>query len=289
MSSPIYSNDFEVLDSNYVLKKHFIYLLSGATVDDINTRLTFVKHGIFIFMQYKENAYIVNSYPEDVFWNIINSLYKLIHDCGGEIIKIFLQIVHNDGKEVLKPFSLTDKNLVRKFEAALDFVQDIENMRIVHYHNMKPDSEQDNSRIKKVENKLKQISGNSVTPITDAEWERCIYWIHTNCEQIYILLDERLMFLQTNSTLTQKNNLCNQYYCRLEDFYERIMFDIIKSLLRKKRTDNDANRIQSLVNVNKGEIVKKAVELIKKSSVRADPYHAVIQAADTILTQKKQV
>jgi len=290
MSSPIYSNDFEALDSDDKLKRHAISLLSKATVDDINTRLTFVKHGIFIFIQYRENSYIVNGFTEDVFWNIISNLYKLIHDCSGEIIKIFLQTVPHDGKEVLKPFNLTDINKAGKFDAALEFIQDIENMRIVHYHNMKPDSEQDKSRIKKVERKLEKISGNNAGPKTEVEWDKCISWVHTNCERIYMLLDERLKFLQTNATSTQRDSLRNQYYSRLEDFYEKSMFDIIKGLLRKKHIDNkDTSRIQALVNTNKEEIAQKALDLIENSSKRADPYYAVVQAADIILTQKKHV
>lgn len=290
MSLPIYSNNSSKDDYDSMLEKHFILLLSDATVNELNSKLTFVKHGIYLFIQYKEKGYIVNSFPEEVFWSMINGLYRLIHDCSKEILELFLQVVQKDGFRVTKPFNPTDIANIKKFEDTMEFVKDIENMRIVHYHNMKPDSEIDKSRIRKVEKKFLKILNSTTGPHTDMEWERCIAWIYKNCKQLHELLEERLKFLQAEATQEQQNCLCDKYYYCLQNYYERTMFEIIKDVLRKKRTKNrDAALIQALGNKYKDDIVKKAIMLIKTATDRTDPYQAVIQAADTILTQNKQI
>lgn len=251
---------------------------------------TFVKHGIYLFIQYKEIGYIVNSFPEEVFWNMINGLYQLTHDCGNEVLEMFLQIVRRDGFEVLKPFKITDDDKVQKFENAVEFIADIENMRIAHYHNMKPDSEVDKARVRKAKNKFQMILRNVAEPKSDAEWECCIAWIYKNCKHMQELLEERLKFMQTEATQEQKNRLCETYYSCIEKFCNRNMFEIIKDVLKKKRKKyNDRRRIQSLINENKEDIANKAIMLIKNSTCRADPYHAALQAVDIILTQKEQM
>lgn len=290
MSSPIYSNNPPVDGYDSKLQKHFIVLLSDSTVNEINTKLTFVKHGIFLFIQYKESGYIVNSFPEEVFWNMINGLYRLIHDCSNEILEMFLQVVKKDGFQAIKPFKLTDDAKVQKFEGAMEFIKDIENMRIAHYHNMKPDSEVDKARVRKAEKKFQKILKNATGPKSDAEWELCIKWIYKNCEHIQELLDERINFLQTEATQGQKNLLCASYYICIQEYCRRTMFEIIRDVLKKKRKNyNDRVWIQTLVNENREDIVDKVIMLIKNSDCRADPYHAALQAADIILTHKKQV
>ena len=133
MRAPIYSNNPPLHDNDCKLQNRFIALLSDSIVDQINKSLTFVEHGIFLFIQYKENAYIVNSFPEEVFWNMINGLYKLIHDCSNEILDMFLQVVIKDGLQEIQPFQLTEETKVQKFENAKEFIKDIENMRIAHF------------------------------------------------------------------------------------------------------------------------------------------------------------
>lgn len=290
MCSPIYSNNPPEDGYDSKLEKHFISLLSDATVSDINAKLTFVKHGIYLFIQYKEIGYVVNSFPEEVFWNMINGLYRLIHDCSNEILELFLQVVKKDGFQAIKPFKQTDDAKVQKFEDAMEFVKDIENMRIVHYHNMKTDSETDKARVRKVEKRFQKILNNATGPISEAEWEHCITWIYKNCENIQELLEERIKFLQTEATEEQKNRLCENYYSCIRAYYNGIMFEIIRDILRKKRKKfNDSIRIQSLVNENKEDIANKAIMLIQNAVCRADPYIAALQAADIILTQKKQI
>lgn len=290
MSSPIYSNNPPADGYDSKLEKHFISLLSDATVNEFNTKLTFAKHGIYLFIQYRESGYIVNSFPEEVFWNMINGLYRLTHDCGNEVLELFLQVVKKDGFQAIKAFKLTDDAKVQKFEDAMEFVKDIEDMRIAHYHNMKPDSEADKARIQRTEKKFQKILKNATGPKTDTEWEHCITWIYRNCERIQELLEERLIFLQTEATQEQKNRLCANYYKCIQDYCNRTMFEIIRDVLRKKRKKyNDKTRIQSLVNENKEDIANKTVMLIENSVCRADPYHAALQAADIILTQKKQM
>ncbi len=290
MRAPIYSNNPPLHDNDCKLQNRFIALLSDSIVDQINKSLTFVEHGIFLFIQYKEDAYIVNSFPEEVFWNMINGLYKLIHDCSNEILDMFLQVVIKDGLQEIKPFQLTEEAKVQKFENAKEFIKDIENMRIAHYHNMKPVSEADKARVRKVEKKFQEILKNETGPKSDADWERCITWIYKNCKYIQELLDERINFLQTEATDVQKDLLCGSYYRCIRKYFRRIMYEIIKDVLKKKREDySNKALIGALVNANQKEILDKMEKLIKNSNCRADPYHAALQAVDIILTNKKQI
>lgn len=52
MVAPIYSNDKITNDEK--LQRNIISLLSENTVKDLNSKLTFVDHGIYIFSQYRE-------------------------------------------------------------------------------------------------------------------------------------------------------------------------------------------------------------------------------------------
>ena len=290
MCSPIYSNNPPENGYDSKLEKHFISLLSDATVSDINAKLTFVKHGIYLFIQYKEMGYVVNSFPEEVFWNMVNGLYRLIHDCSDKILELFLQVVKKDGFQAIKPFKQTDAHKVQQFEDAMEFIKDIENMRIVHFHNMKTDSITDKDKERKVEKKFQKILNNTIGPKSEAEWEHCITWIYKNCKNIQELLEERIKFLQTEATEEQRKLLCEKYYSCIRVYYNGIMFEIIKEILRKKRESyKDCTRILALVKENEEDIANKAIVLIQNADRRADPYLAALQAADIILTQKKQI
>lgn len=290
MCSPIYSNNPPENGYDSKLEKHFISLLSDATVSDINAKLTFVKHGIYLFIQYKEMGYVVNSFPEELFWNMVNGLYRLIHDCSDKILELFLQVVKKDGFQAIKPFKQTDAHKVQQFEDATEFIKDIENMRIVHFHNMKTDSITDKDKERKVEKKFQKILNNTIGPKSEAEWEQCITWIYKNCKNIQELLEERIKFLQTEATEEQRKLLCEKYYSCIRAYYNGIMFEIIKDILRKKRENyKDCTRILALVKENEEDIANKAIVLIQNTDSRADPYLAALQAADIILTQKKQI
>lgn len=290
MCSPIYSNNPPENGYDSKLEKHFISLLSDATVSDINAKLTFVKHGIYLFIQYKKMGYVVNSFPEDVFWNMVNGIYRLIHDCSDKILELFLQVVKKDGFQAIKPFKQTDNHKVQQFEDATEFIKDIENMRIVHFHNMKTDSITDKYKERKVEKKFQKILNNATGPQSEAEWEHCITWIYKNCKNIQELLGERIEFLQTEATEDQKKLFCENYYSCIRTYYNGIMFEIIRDILRKKRENyKDCMRILALVKENEEDIANKAIMLIQNADCRADPYLAALQAADIILTQKKQI
>lgn len=290
MCSPIYSNNPPENGYDSKLEKHFISLLSDATVSDINAKLTFVKHGIYLFIQYKEIGYVVNSFPEEVFWNMVNGIYRLIHDCSDKILELFLQVVKKDGFQAIKPFEQTDDHKVQQFEDAMEFIKDIENMRIVHFHNMKTDSKTDKDKERKVEKRFQKILNNTTGPQSQAEWEHCITWIYKNCKNIQALLEERIKFLQTEATEEQRKRLCEKYYSCIRDYYNGIMFEIIKDILRKKRENyKDCIRILALVKENEKDIADKAIMLIQNANDRADPYLAALQAADIILTHKKQI
>lgn len=64
MIPPIYSNDKIINDEK--VKKNIIILLSDETIKELNNKLTFTDHGIYIFSQYKEKRYIINGYAETI-------------------------------------------------------------------------------------------------------------------------------------------------------------------------------------------------------------------------------
>ncbi len=285
--NPIYSNHSTNDYPDQKLEKHVLILLSRETVDNINKRLSFAEHGIYIFIQYEEKAYIINGFSEDVFWSMVNGLYKLIHDCGNGMINNLLQEVPNDGFKSLSPFNVTERDMAQKLSGAKEFIIDIENMRTVNYHNMKPSSTIDQASIKKAEKRFQDILQNSKKPQTNAEWEGCISWVYRNCKILYKLINERLDFLETGATDKQQAYFCEKYYKCLNDYFQGNMYNIIKEALKKRRRDN-INKlfIQSLVNKYKDKVSEKAVELVKCSDKRADPYFAAIQAADTIVLKE---
>ena len=105
MVAPIYSNDKIINDEK--LQRNIISLLSENTVKDLNSKLTLVDHGIYIFSQYREKRYIINDYAENIFWNMVSRLYVLLHDCGLDVLPYFLEVVQADGKQAIKPYPPT--------------------------------------------------------------------------------------------------------------------------------------------------------------------------------------
>lgn len=286
MSSPIYSNDVLTDNADTKIQKYIIPLLLQDSVDNINEKIMFVKHGVYIFIQYKEERYIINSFAEDVFWNMVNALYKLVHDCDNGMLDVFLQVVEANGMQALKMFEVTDNLEKEKLNEATDFIKKIKEMRIVHYHNMSPDDQLDTYLKGRVQKALQKISNNNAGPQSEGDWERCIKWICRNCENIYSLLEKRLDFFETDATKEQRKKMLHKYYESIGNYCDKIMYKVIKSILRKKRGEKNNFYIQSLIN-EKSEIIKeKAKELIKNSDYKVEPYHAIFEAADTIMNQK---
>ena len=193
MVAPIYSNDKIINDEK--LQRNIISLLSENTVKDLNSKLTFVDHGIYIFSQYREKRYIINDYAENIFWNMVSRLYVLFHDCGLDVLPYFLEVVQADGKQAIKPYPVTPNSDIQQFERATEFIENIKVLRHSEQHNMKPDSVIDKGKERKREKILCGISNKKI-PQTESDWEKCIQWITNNCSNLYCLLNKRLVFLE---------------------------------------------------------------------------------------------
>ncbi|AEY65740.1 hypothetical protein [Clostridium sp. BNL1100] len=280
MDTPIYSDD-QFIDKDDALQKYIIKLLSESTIKDINSRLTFVNHGIYIFSQYREKRYIINGFAEDLFWTMTSRLYVLLHDCGTRVIKCILQVIHNDGKQILKPFLVTSDTDIVLFDRANKFIDDIKILRNSEQHCMKLDSIVDEANERKCKIILKKICGNEI-PKTQNEWGKCIHWILDNCNNMYVLLNERLLFAEKNATESQKQYLLGGYYSCLEEYYEgnQVMFNVICEIFRTRHKPFNKIYIQAIVSRDTHQIINKFMELIKSSPLRVDPYKVVLQAAD---------
>ena len=277
--TPIYSDTY---DANIPeeLKKHIIPLLKDDIVQGFNNQLTFIDHGIFIFPQYKSGRYIINAYPEDIFNKVVSKLYTLLHDCGSDILMLFLEIVVEDGKQALKPFPITPMNEQHLFKNASEFVDSINILRQSEQHNMKPDSKIDRSTLRKREKILKRIS-NDKMPETQEEWERCILWIRNNCENLAVLLNARLSFVEKESSDLQKEIIVDKYYTSLRTYYKKNMFDILKDVSYRK--SKNVMYIRAICEKYKEEIANNAIELLKKAKTPIDPYKVVLQIAQNYI------
>lgn len=285
MNSPIYSNELLGDSCDSKIEKYNIPLLAQKTVDNINNKITFIEHGVYIFVQYKEEKYIVNGFAEDVFWNMVNALYKLIHDCDNGMLEIFLQTVKNDGKQVLGMFEVTGNLEAEKCDKAIEFIKKIKDMRIFHYHNMSPDDEMDIRLKKRVEKTFHKIYKKNNKTSNEKEWEKYIEWVCKNCENIRLLLEKRLSFFETNATELQKTRMCNAYYESIERYCDKMLYRIIEGILRKKRENRNPAYIQSFIKNNDDIIKEKAKELMKKAKCRVEPYHVIFEATETIMNQ----
>lgn len=281
MDTPIYSDNKSIGKENE-LQGHIIAILSEEVVQEINSKITFASHGIYLFSQYKEKRYIINSYAEEVFWNMISKLYVLLNDCGSDVLLYFLEPVLNDGKQSIKPFPVTSNSDVERFEEAKSFVEIVKTLRHTQQHNMKPDSVRDVTKERTRKKILKKISKKEV-PESQEDWEKCIYWIWKECNNIYILLCERLDFVEKEATKLQKDFLLAGYYGCLEIHFDRNISDILAEIIRRKHKNHNDKYINAMVAKYKTEIISKTIELLKSSMRRVDPYKAILQAADSYI------
>lgn len=277
MVAPIYSNDKIINDEK--LQRNIISLLSENTVKDLNSKLTFVDHGIYIFSQYREKRYIINDYAENIFWNMVSRLYVLLHDCGLDVLPYFLEVVQADGKQAIKPYPVTPNSDIQQFERATEFIENIKVLRHSEQHNMKPDSVIDKGKERKREKILCGISNKKI-PQTESDWEKCIQWITNNCSNLYCLLNKRLVFLEEEATEAQKNFLLGGYYGCLERYFNRILVSVIAEVLRKRRKRYNEIYIEAIAKEKSKEIVDKSIELLKSSVKSVDPYKVILQAVD---------
>lgn len=280
MDAPIYSNDKRI-ETDCVLQKRVILLLSDKVIQNINYELSIVDHGIFFFPQYKEKKYIINSFPEEVFWNIVSRLYALLHDCGGKFLYDFFECVSSDGKQLIKPFPVTTNNDQVRLLRVQKFIVNLENLRHTEQHNMKPDSLLD----RKLENNRRNIFKKIVKKeiLCNDEWEQCISWLKKESDNLYTLLYERVQFLKEDATDLQKESLIGRYYNCLENYYERIMADVFKEVNYKKRKSCKGSYIKAMINKHQGEIIEQSLILLKKSSNKIDPYKVILQVVDSFI------
>ena len=278
MIAPIYSNNKTIGKENE-LRRHIIAMLSEDTIQEINSKITFVSHGIYLFSQYKERRYIINGYAEEVFWNMISRLYVLLHDCGSDVLLFFLKPVPNDGKQAIKPFPVTSGSDAKRFEKAKTFVENIKILRHTEQHNMKPDSVRDMAKERNRKKLLKKILKKE-DPETQEDWEKCICWIRNECNNIYELLCERLEFVEKEATKSQKDFLLSGYYGQLAIHFDRYISDILAELIRRNRKRCGDAYLKAMVEKNKTEIINKSIELLKSSVRSVDPYKAILQTAD---------
>lgn len=277
MKTPIYSDDKTIDDSN-VLSKHIISILSKGNIQDINNKITFAKHGIYIFPQYQEKRYIINGFAEEIFWKLTNRLYALLHDCGSVILGYFLEEVQNDGKQNLKPFPIVDGVQKKEIERANTFIENIEILRHLEQHNMKPDSSIDKSKETKCKKLFKNISKKE-RPETDEEWEKCILWIWDNCKNLDEILRQRLEHVEERTNDIQKDCLLGGYYRCIDVRFGNLMENIVCEVFRMKHKEYNKMYVRAQVTKYKKDIINKTIELLKSSDMRVDPYKAVLQAA----------
>lgn len=277
MIPPIYSNDKIINDEK--VKKNIIILLSDETIKELNNKLTFTDHGIYIFSQYKEKRYIINGYAETIFWNMISRLYVLLHDCGLNVLPFFLEIVQSDGKQSIKPYPVTSNDDKIQFEKAIKFVEDIKILRHSEQHNMKPDSNVDEGKIRKRKKIFCKISRKEATE-TELDWEKCIQWIVSNCTNLYCLLSKRLDYLEEEATQLQRELLVAGYYRCLSEYYNKTLNSVIAEVLRKRRRIYTESYIIASTKKYEKQIIEKAIDLLKNSPIRVDPYKVILQAVD---------
>ncbi len=281
MDTPIYSNNIAATKDE-VLCKRIIHLLSETAVYNLNNKLTYIPHGICIFPQYKEKAYIINGYPENIFKSSVSRVYALLHDCGYKMVKFLLEPVVKDGMESLKPFLITEASDKILLEDAQKFIYDIEKIRHYEQHAMKVDSAVDKATEREYRRVLNKII-NKDNPDTQDEWDRCVHWIVKNCNAIESILKERIKYIEEEANQSQKDFFCNTYYNCLEYYYEKIIDDVVETVYRNRHERKNKAFIKSIVEANRSKLVEEAIALLKKSEMVIDPYKVIVQATDLYL------
>lgn len=278
MDTPIYSNDIDAITGS-LFSNRVISLLSEVTVCDFNGRFTDIPHGVFIFPQYKEKAYIINGYAEDVFKSSITQLYVLLHDSAYRMIHFLLEPVQKDGKEAIKPFLVTDSTDKENMEQAESFIYDIESVRHYEQHLIKRDSEVDKATERAYRKVLKKITKKEVLETQD-DWEKCINWIVKNCNIIEGILDKRIRFIVEDATDAQKQFFLGGYYGCLEKYYEKNLEDVVQTVYQRRHDKKTKAYIKAIVQEKEEELIDEAIKLLKKSDRAIDPYVVIVQATD---------
>lgn len=281
MRAPIYSNSKES-DIAEETKIRIIKILSNDTIQELNEYVTFVEHGIYVFLQYKEKPYIINGFAEDIFWKIVSKLYILFHDSGSNILLFFLEIVPDDGKKSIKPFPVTSPKEVMSLEKAKEFINYINILRQTEQHNMKPDSVIDNSKENKRIKLFKKIIKKDI-PESEKEWEKCIMWINQNCNNLYNALKRRLECLERETDPSKKELLLIGYYGCLEKYFQSNMYDLLMEISRRKRKNSQEMYIRALVKKQGDKMSNEIIELLKKSKRKVDPYKVALQVVDNYI------
>lgn len=210
----------------------YIGLLQKKSIDSLNLRITVIKHGIFLFMQYTEKRHIRNDLPEPLFWDLIGKLYCLLHDCSNNVFRL---LIGSDDKYIEKRRCIFGDSLsqVNVYEIT-EFIRDVEKMRIVKYHNMNMSDIVDRSRVNDVKLKLSEIAGVDGDLTQDEDWEKCVVWIRTKCNILYNFLQKMLEYIENSATTEQRKSLCDEYISAMEQYFERNIRGILKNILLYK-------------------------------------------------------
>lgn len=263
-------------------KTGYIGILQKNSIDSLNSRITVIKHGIFLFMQYTEKYHIRNDLPEPLFWDLIGKLYCLLYDCSNNV---FWLLIGSDDQYIEKRRCIFGDSLsqVNVGEIA-EFIRDVKTMRIVKYHNMNMSDIFDSSRVNAVKIKLSEIAGVDGDLTKDEEWEKCVVWIRTKCNILYDFLQKMLEYIENSATDEQRKYLCDEYISAMEHYFDKNIRGILKNILlyKYRKAEDIAN---SYIKKYKKEIIEQTVMEIKQSSRLVNPYEMACQTAEVFLEE----
>ena len=265
---------------------NYIDILQKTTIDDINSRITVIKHGIFLFMQYTEKRHIQYNLPEPLFWELIGKLYCLLHDCQNNIFRL---LISSDATYIQKRrYIFGDLLSSINIGEITDFIEYVSKMRIVKYQNMNMSDRFDSDRVEDVKCKLSEIAGVEGALKKDEDWEKCVLWIHANCNLLYDFLQKVLGYIENSSNAEQRKCLCQEYSSAVEQYLNGTngkMRGIFRNILLFKHRKNE-EVARAYINKYKKDVTNLTVKIIENSSVLVNPYEIAYQTADVFLEEK---
>ena len=280
MKEVIYSTD--IFNKEYTeLQKLVPKVLSGKRVQELNSIVTCVAHGIFVFFQYSEKKFPINGFYEDLFTNNVRNLYILFHDCGRSLLKYYVKDRAPTGMAALGEFTEKEDISPVVFSSVSKNIANIELLRSYFSHAQLSENSMDQKDLQNSEKWFSQACGEKM-PSTQKKWCKCNKRIVQAADEVYNVLYKRLSCFEKNHTEMQKELLLSKYYVACCQSLYQVSFRAVKHMYKKHRMSDGSIVIKAFFDENKGEIMDKTIQMLRKASQPIDPYKVFLQAIEIV-------
>lgn len=96
-------------------------------------------------------------------------------------------------------------------------------------------------------------------------------------DEIFKILNSRLIYFENNCSAIQKERLLNAYYENCSVNLSVVIFTAFQDVNKKYRLNMTATQIEARIKGTREQFLKDAVKLIQGASRRVDPYKALVE------------